>query len=505
MKRKLVILFMAAAMTLSGCQAAEPDEETEEAEVSEEEESEEEESEEEEEPQEEDSEDTKEEEEEDADEEQEDEKVSIDVDEQLDIIVDSYDTYKVSSEDEAALNTVVDYCYAVTDLDSDGLLEIIKVCYGEEKKSTYTQIYEVASDKTLKAWDMTAFRELDVEPNLASGLYLQKFKNDNLLKKGDNCYLVAATKYDDDGYGRNIYYKMTFEKDAIVLNECVGDDASDAYENGTRELISEIKDVNKLSVKHSYEKKFVASAEDVTGKYTEFLNNEISATFDYEGDTAWLEYENGQSVTFEELLEVMRDDYEDDIEYGYLTRYSYIDCGIDGEYELLMTLHNYSPNVNYDMVLKYYNGNLYIRYILPEGERDEVWITDKGYVHDFGKGGASLAILRYGYLDEEVRYNFYYSLWYYLSVDSAFPDALAKVDTSTGWENIQVLIYYLDEYQETALYEVYDYEKETDAPDEMYREPFEKSGIELLTEKEIDERLLEWADTIGLDREIIEE
>jgi len=270
----------------------------------------------------------------------------------------------------------------------------------------------------------------------------------------------------------------------------------------------DVKDVNDDDPDMSQDKKYLQDKKDVTGAYTAFLNNEKEAVFDYPTDQSlWFEYENGNSVGIQELQSELLKGAGGVAGSGdgvsNVEDYRYIDCGCDGEYELLVIISLNKVIRHYTFVLKEVDDKLFIRYILPEGERSEVSISDYGYVNDFGKGSADLAIMDYGFLDKDVRYHDYYSCWYYLSLQDDRPDGFENIDIDDKWENIQLLIYYLGGNRENGLYEMYDIDKDTDLVDTIYSEPLTSQGIKLYTEDEIQARLGEYAEEIGLDKKVI--
>nr|MCR4567037.1 hypothetical protein [Pseudobutyrivibrio sp.] len=127
---------------------------------------------------------------------------------------------------------------------------------------------------------------------------------------------------------------------------------------------------------------------DDTGLYTAFLNNEVEATVDYEE-----EYNNGNSYNLEALTkeyfpddevdisnvkdaDSIKDDNNEDGEKLGIT-YKYIDCGVDGKSELLLTI---SPSyIVYKFVIQEKEGKLFIKYTDNTDDRGWSNISDKGY------------------------------------------------------------------------------------------------------------------------------
>ena len=93
---------------------------------------------------------------------------------QLEVINDNCDLWKLTEEDQEVFSPLIDYGYAIDDLDRDGYLEVIKTFWGGETMLYRTSVYETTDDRTLIEWDMDAFRKLDIEPCISEldGVYV---------------------------------------------------------------------------------------------------------------------------------------------------------------------------------------------------------------------------------------------------------------------------------------------------------------------------------------------
>ena len=107
--------------------------------------------------------------------------VSNDIEEQIYILLDNKDIWELSDE------KVGDFCekedcngfgYAITDLDEDGYIEIIKSLYAGNGHFSLNSFYEVDEDGTVICWDNSELGACYSQPDLLSMEYLPIFAND---------------------------------------------------------------------------------------------------------------------------------------------------------------------------------------------------------------------------------------------------------------------------------------------------------------------------------------
>ena len=353
---------------------------------------------------------------------------------------------------------------------------MIKTFYGGETKLFRTSVYETTDDRKLIEWNMDAFRELDIEPCVS------ELDSVNIIE--DAKYMVYATEKEsaDSYWGMNTFYRMSIEDNKIVLEE-IQDGEQSWYFGNEKEKFSWFKELSMENLTVSYEKKYFRDEKDTTGLYTAYLNGEAEAVQDCEFN----DFMNGAT------------------EAGYTIHdYNYIDCGNDGVYELQALVDAKElDHVRYSFIIKEDAGKLYIRYItVVEAERTEGNISSLGFVREFGKGGASLAIYYYGFLDADARYHFFYKNYYYLSVEDFYFGDDVEIDEDV-WEDIQIMVYYLSEDKSDAenTYHQYFYTG-TDKyyeNDNIFKNTLEEAGIKTYTDKEIKKVLNDRAKEIGLD------
>ena len=145
----------------------------------------------------------------------------------------------------------------------------------------------------------------------------------------------------------------------------------------------------------------------------------------------------------------------------------------------------------------------YITYV--EAERREGNISEQGFVGEFGKGGANLAIYDYGFLDADARYHFFYKMHYFLTVnDFDFGDDV-EIDMEE-WKDTQLMVYILSEDMKDSEHIYYHYtytgSKKYYENDNVFKNTLEEAGFKTYTEKEIKKILSDRAKEIGLDPSI---
>ncbi|SDB21057.1 hypothetical protein SAMN02910298_00998 [Pseudobutyrivibrio sp. YE44] len=142
----------------------------------------------------------------------------------------------------------------------------------------------------------------------------------------------------------------------------------------------------------------------------------------------------------------------------------YIDCGNDGEKELLITVSgNYSDGKYVQYILKNIEGSLQVLYFDVGDELNNIiQISDKGFLKYVGYTHTGMCEMRYSYLDANVKRHFYYGKYYYLSLEDFLKhQEIESHDISEDLlQNIQVECYFLSEQNgsQDYLYTYYLYE-----------------------------------------------
>ncbi len=258
------------------------------------------------------------------------------------------------------------------------------------------------------------------------------------------------------------------------------------------------------------EQRYTREADDKSGLYTAFLNNEEQVTIELEhkyNDCAGIvdddfKFDPGESINLKTLTERLSGAFSNDGEEVFLEHHRYIDCGNDGEKELLITfkLQETDPDY-YSLVIKERDGKLYLRYG-KYGENS--YISDDGYIHSSGKYTGSSYYFKYGFLDKDVNYIFYYSGIYYFDWAEQMLMHYPNKDASL-WNDSQLISYNLGEDDNAKTYSRFfrdydkDYKKEND-PDSSFVKALKQDGMNLCTEEELEKLLDDRAKEIGWDR-----
>lgn len=150
--------------------------------------------------------------------------------------------------------------------------------------------------------------------------------------------------------------------------------------------------------------------------YEKFLNNEAGLSYDRymqkgyfinPDNTEEPLFQKGTEYTLSEILKKLTSyylEYSANKKIDYID-YAYIDCGIDGENELVlrfngMNIYNADDDSTLVYVIKYIDGKLYLCYYYETWARSETSINEYGYIVSSGSGGASLHITDYIFIDK---------------------------------------------------------------------------------------------------------
>jgi hypothetical protein len=418
----------------------------------------------------------------------------IEVDEQISIINDNYNYWKITEEDKSCVEDCEDFAYAITDLDKDGFLEVVKSCWNEslELGDYHTVIYEVESKDKMIQWNLDSFMELDEEPC---------FQDSYIIDDSTLMSRVITEEISEYGGHEVDFYKLSFKDNSPILDKISEDDKHDylKYLHAEQADLWWFKDVTLENIKSSYDHKYLQDEKDASGLYTAFLNNEKPAIIDIpESEHPAFEYKVGESVDLETLESRIAEAQHDS--GALLDSYEYIDCGPDGEYELQFSLQlEESYGTIYMFVAKEIDGKIYIKYLTEKYEGNERYISNTGYVGTLGQYG------EHGYLDKDANYHFYYTYSYYLDA-SDFWYSL-NYDDDLDWENFQVMAYCFDDDNSSDHKCYYQYfyigpdenEEQYLSEDSVYYKTFIDNGFELYTDEEMDLIFAQKASEIGLD------
>lgn len=158
-----------------------------------------------------------------------------------------------------------------------------------------------------------------------------------------------------------------------------------------------------------------SAAEDISDdSYLQFLSGQEKACFEPSGDTA--QFFNVTEVltpkdnyALPEIIENIKKETEAGSDWhSELVSEKYIDLGLDGDPELLVSIG--AATFNLSLVVKEVEGTLTICFVGDSGGRYETYISDSGYVSAGGFDGNSTHYLENGYIDGQGDYRFWYRL-----------------------------------------------------------------------------------------------
>lgn len=149
--------------------------------------------------------------------------------------------------------------------------------------------------------------------------------------------------------------------------------------------------------------------------YEDFKEGKAKAKYRGTGDlTSYLEtsqaLQKGQSYSLEEIVKALdnSNDFED-FQVSSDVEYNYIDCGQDGEPELLV-MAQLSAEFRLFMIIKEIDNELVICYDQDAWSRSDVVVNSDGTIEGSGSGGASVHIVDYAFVDAAGDYKFYYGV-----------------------------------------------------------------------------------------------
>jgi hypothetical protein len=299
---------------------------------------------------------------------------------------------------------------------------------------------------------------------------------------------------------------------ALLLAGCGLGEASDESletEDVAQEASSEPEESQEEDIKEP--EKEPLYGEDL---YEAFMNGEAQARYQASADHAsYLEtaevLKDGEYYTLDQIIDKTDKAYSIDNADHATREYHLIDCGSDGNKELLADI-GFAASFRMHMVLKDYDGELVICYICDGGDRFDNDISDEGYISFWSLSAANIHTFEESYLDANGIYHFFYGVEETISPYSVyFPDGDDYIEVSfddIDTDHLLVKEYWMGKDEHEPRYCVLagvndDYEQE--GGEEFYEEDnpvrlaFEEAGISLYEEKEIFESLQERADEIG--------
>lgn len=170
----------------------------------------------------------------------------------------------------------------------------------------------------------------------------------------------------------------------------------------------------------------------------------------------------GESYTISEICEALKqiEDFQDEPDITY----SMIDCGSDGEEELLVEAQ-LSAAFGLDMIIKDIDGEFVICYDQSATERSYISVGTDGTIESGGASAANIHNMDYAFVDGAGEYHFFYGVTETLSVFDTYDIYVGDSVTSISAEGIDaehmaVLEYYFEEnYEErNCFYSFYTFD-----------------------------------------------
>ena len=245
--------------------------------------------------------------------------------------------------------------------------------------------------------------------------------------------------------------------------------------------------------------------------YYAFTVNEAKATFGDENTYRIIGKEEcfstGVEYTLDEIVSGIQSSLisYDESQKAIISSWM-IDCGEDGNREMMVEIE--LPGSPYDelaknLIVKEVDGKLEIRYYKESSLRDEETVNLWGVVSPAGAASYDVWGGEYGILDSEMKWHFYYVMYYYLDM-SAYSsrgnhNGLSFDYSASEWRNVQVEEYSFDEDRSNRTYYTvyYDTNDEGIVDDDSiyedgstFKKAFDDSGIDTCTPDEI-KKLLE--------------
>ncbi len=256
--------------------------------------------------------------------------------------------------------------------------------------------------------------------------------------------------------------------------------------------------------------------------YEDFKSGNAKARYTGAGDkAAYIELSAvltpGESYTYAEICEKagLIDDF---VEYkadgdGV---FSYIDCGMDGDKELLVQ-QEFTADEMYEtftlcMIIKDMDGELQICWDQDMWSRSEISVNEDGTIEGSGSGGASVHYYDKAFVDAEGEYHYYYGIESTISPIDDYYGCVGGSYTGVSMEgldseHLEFDAYYFDSVTERrddyTTYCVLDDQYNDITTDADFEEDnkvvkrFKESGINIYTSSEINDILEKRAEEIG--------
>lgn len=278
------------------------------------------------------------------------------------------------------------------------------------------------------------------------------------------------------------------------------------------------------------DKCYIDLDEESSKLYQDFLDGNEKITYDAAGDNG--EYiepsqvlTDGDEYTFDEIVDSLtsKDQYSEGWAIESVTD-SYIDCGLDGAYEMVVSA-SFETEFSFDMVIKNIDGSLKMCYFGDSWSRSETTIRYNGMIYSYGSGGASSHGGHTGFINADGEYKLWYKEWeegyddydgdgtfsVQPYINGSFVDLIFDIpgaayiysEEISFSEDVEYDYYYFYILDEDSN-ELIDDPNDSDNPYEVIRKECEKKGITAISEEEHLKKTEERRQEVGLTDEIYE-
>ncbi len=299
--------------------------------------------------------------------------------------------------------------------------------------------------------------------------------------------------------------------------ETKDNEASDAAEVKTEDKESTDAGAEENKDKESSDEGETAGT-DAASLFEEFKQGSVRAKYTGAGDrTSYLDtsavLEKGKSYNMAEIVTSLAD--ADGSFYAPALpeiQYSEIDCGGDGEPELLADAP-FGDEFHLLMILKEIDGELVICFDQDSWSRSYVEVKPDGTIEGEGSGGAAVHVVDRAFVDAKGEYKFYYGVEETLTMYGEYYVYTGKDDYTTitadglDPEHVGVRDYYFeaDYDSRTHYYEYFmiddNYEDVTTEADyddsNELKKKFTEAGVKTYTRSEMEQMLKDRAAEIG--------
>ena len=249
--------------------------------------------------------------------------------------------------------------------------------------------------------------------------------------------------------------------------------------------------------------------------YEDFLAGKAKAKFTGEADLAsYITLGNvltkGESYTLDEIIKNgEKGDGFEAYTYTGSESHRYIDCGKDGNQELLVEL-GFGEEFTLDMVIKDMGGELNIIYSRDQWSRSNLEIADDGTIESSGSGGATIHGVDKSYIDAAGKYHFFYGSEEYGSPYSYYAykngDYVVLDFEGLNAEQFMVISYWTSEEENRDYYYTlceldpnYNicYTEDLYMDSNPFKQKFDEAGIQVYTVDDVEKMLKDRASQIG--------